>query len=101
VAYAASKAGVAQLARSLANDWSERGVRVNALAPGVFPTNLNRALIKGTERGDRILAHTPMARFGRREELAGAALYLLSDAASFTTGVVLPVDGGFLARGVS
>ena len=100
VAYAASKTAVAGLTRSLANDWSDRGVRVNALAPGVFPTDLNRALIEGTTRGEHILLHTPMARFGRHEELVGAALYLLSDAASFTTGVVLPVDGGFLARGV-
>jgi NAD(P)-dependent dehydrogenase (short-subunit alcohol dehydrogenase family) len=100
VAYAASKAAVAQLARSLANDWSERGVRVNALAPGVFPTDLNRALIEGTRRGEHILLHTPMGRFGRHEEIVGAALYLLSDAASYTTGAVLPVDGGFLARGV-
>jgi NAD(P)-dependent dehydrogenase (short-subunit alcohol dehydrogenase family) len=100
VAYAAAKTGVAGLARSLANDWSGRGVRVNALAPGVFPTELNRALIEGTERGERILAHTPMGRFGEHHELVGAALYLLGDGASFTTGVVLPVDGGFLARGV-
>jgi NAD(P)-dependent dehydrogenase (short-subunit alcohol dehydrogenase family) len=100
VAYAASKTAVAGLTRSLANDWSERGVRVNALAPGVFPTDLNRALIEGTTRGDHILLHTPMARFGAHEELVGAALYLVSDAASFTTGVVLAVDGGFLARGV-
>ena len=73
VAYAASKAAVAQLARSLANDWSERGVRVNGLAPGVFPTDLNRAMIEGTRRGERILEHTPMARFGEHEELVGAA----------------------------
>jgi NAD(P)-dependent dehydrogenase (short-subunit alcohol dehydrogenase family) len=100
VAYAASKAGVAQLTRSLANDWSERGVRVNALAPGVFPTDLNRSLIEGTVRGERVLEHTPMARFGRHEELVGATLYLLGHGASFTSGTVLPVDGGFLARGV-
>ena len=100
VAYAASKAAVAQLTRSLANDWSERGVRVNALAPGVFPTDLNRALIEGTVRGERVLEHTPMARYGKHEELVGAAAYLLGAGAGFTTGAVLPVDGGFLARGV-
>lgn len=100
VAYAASKAAVAQLTRSLANDWSKHGVRVNSIAPGVFPTDLNRPLIEGTPRGEQALNHTPMGRFGRPEELVGAAVYLLSDAASYTTGAVLPVDGGFIAHGV-
>jgi NAD(P)-dependent dehydrogenase (short-subunit alcohol dehydrogenase family) len=99
-AYGASKAGVAQLTRSLANDWARYGIRVNAIAPGVFPTPLNRSLLSGTSRGDWLRRHTPMERFGEPEEIAGAAVYLASPAASFTTGEVLVVDGGFLARGV-
>src|SRR5712692_8077921 len=99
-AYGASKAGVAQLTRSLANDWARYGIRVNAIAPGVFPTPLNRGLLAGTSRGEWLQRHTPMERFGEPEEIAGAAVYLASPAASFTTGEVLVVDGGFLARGV-
>ena len=99
-AYVSSKAGVGGLTRLLANDWAKEGVRVNAIAPGVFPTDLNRALIQGTPRGEELLFRTPMRRFGRLEELVGAAIYLCSDAASFTTGHILAVDGGFLARGV-
>jgi NAD(P)-dependent dehydrogenase (short-subunit alcohol dehydrogenase family) len=98
--YCVSKAGVAMLTKSLANDWAAHNIRVNALAPGVFPTPLNRRLIEGTPRGDWFEQHTPMARFGSPEELVGAAIYLVSPAASFTTGEVLVVDGGFLVRGV-
>jgi NAD(P)-dependent dehydrogenase (short-subunit alcohol dehydrogenase family) len=99
-AYAASKAAVAALTKSLAVEWSKQGVLVNAIAPGVFRTALNSALLD-TPRGTELLARTPMARFGRAEELVGAAVYLASDACSFTTGQILSVDGGFLASGVN
>jgi NAD(P)-dependent dehydrogenase (short-subunit alcohol dehydrogenase family) len=100
-AYAASKAGVVSLTRSLAVEWSKRGVTVNAIAPGVFRTNLNANLLDSTPRGQELLLRTPMGRFGKTEELVGAAVYLASDSASFVTGQTLVVDGGFLASGVN
>jgi NAD(P)-dependent dehydrogenase (short-subunit alcohol dehydrogenase family) len=100
-AYAASKAGVLSLTRSLAVEWSKKGVTVNAIAPGVFRTALNADLLDNTPRGEELLMRTPMGRFGRTEELVGAAVYLCSDAASFVTGQALVVDGGFLASGVN
>jgi len=100
-AYAASKAAVASLTKSLAVEWSKRGVLVNAIAPGVFRTALNTQLLDSTPRGQEFLTRTPMGRFGKTEELVGAAIYLASDAASFVTGEILTVDGGFLASGVN
>ena len=99
-AYTAAKAGVAGLTRALAVEWASHNVTVNAIAPGVFETDLNREILKGP-RGQEFLVRTPMRRFGRVEELVGAAVYLASDAASFVTGQLLAVDGGFLASGVN
>jgi len=100
-AYSASKAAVASLTKSLAVEWASRGVCVNAIAPGVFRTALNQKLLDESERGREFLLRTPMKRFGKVEELAGAAVFLASQAASFVTGEVLTVDGGFLASGVN
>jgi len=100
-AYAASKAGVASLTRSLAVEWSKKGITVNAIAPGVFRTDINAALLDSSPRGHELLMRTPMGRFGKTEELVGAAVYLASDSSSFVTGQTLVVDGGFLASGVN
>lgn len=100
-AYSASKAAVASLTKSLAVEWSSKGVNVNAIAPGVFRTALNEKLLDETERGREFQLRTPMRRFGKVEELAGAAIFLASDAASFVSGEILTVDGGFLASGVN
>jgi len=100
-AYGASKSGVASLTKSLAVEWATSGVCVNALVPGVLRTDLNAELLDGTARGQEFLMRTPMRRFGQLDELAGAAVFLASDAASFVTGHLLVVDGGILASGVN
>ena len=100
-AYAASKAAVGALTRSLAVEWSPLGVTVNAIAPGVFRTALNAELLDNSSRGKELLMRTPIGRFGRTEELVGSAVFLASDASAFITGQILVVDGGFLASGVN
>jgi NAD(P)-dependent dehydrogenase (short-subunit alcohol dehydrogenase family) len=100
-AYSASKAGVASLTKVLAIELAEKGVNVNAIAPGIFPTPLNSMLVQGTARGEELLVRTPMHRFGQAHELAGTAIFLSSEAASFVTGEVIVVDGGFMASAVN
>ena len=100
-AYSASKAGVVSLTQTLAVEWGRLGVNVNAIAPGVFRTALNEKLLDGTERGKEFLLRTPMRRFGKLEELVGAAIFLSSEAASFVNGETIAVDGGFLASAVN
>jgi NAD(P)-dependent dehydrogenase (short-subunit alcohol dehydrogenase family) len=100
-AYCAAKTGLLSLTRSLAVEWARDGISVNAIAPGLFPTEMTAPLIMGTPRGKELLQRTPMARFGKPEELAGTAVLLASDAASFLTGQCITVDGGFLASGVN
>ena len=100
-AYCASKSAVLSLTRSLAVEWSRVGINVNAIAPGVFRTELNAGLLDGTERGREFKLRTPMGRFGQAEELVGAAILLASGAASYITGQAIAVDGGFLASGVN
>jgi NAD(P)-dependent dehydrogenase (short-subunit alcohol dehydrogenase family) len=100
-AYSASKAGLASLTKTMAVEWAGSGVCVNAIMPGVFRTALNAQLLDGTLRGQEFLMRTPMKRFGKLEELVGASVFLASKAASFVTGTILAVDGGFLASGVN
>jgi len=99
-AYGASKSALGGLTRTLAVEWARYGVCVNAIAPGVYRTAMNTKLLQGP-RGQEFLVRTPMGRFGKVEELVGSAIFLASEAASFITGTILPVDGGFLASGVN
>jgi NAD(P)-dependent dehydrogenase (short-subunit alcohol dehydrogenase family) len=100
LAYASSKSGVLGIIRGLANEWAQFGIRVNGIAPGIVPTDLNRKLIEGTPRGEWLREHTPLNRFADAGEMVGAALYLISPSASYVSGETIIVDGGFLARGV-
>jgi NAD(P)-dependent dehydrogenase (short-subunit alcohol dehydrogenase family) len=100
-AYAVSKAGVGALTKTLAIELAPHKICVNAIAPGVFPTALNAELILHTARGRELKMRTPMKRFGQMDEITGGAIYLVSDAASFVTGEILVIDGGFLASGVN
>jgi NAD(P)-dependent dehydrogenase (short-subunit alcohol dehydrogenase family) len=100
-AYGASKAGVGALTKSLAIELAPYKICVNAIAPGIFPTALNRELVLHTNRGRELKTRTPMMRFGEMDEITGGAIYLVSDAASFVTGEILVIDGGFLSSGVN
>jgi len=97
-AYAAAKGGVAQLTKAFSNEWAGRGVNVNAIAPGYMATELNEALMADPNRNQAIMARLPIGRWGLPEDMKGAAIFLASDASDYVTGVVIPVDGGWLGR---
>lgn len=97
LAYSAAKHGMAGLTKALSNEWASRGINVNALAPSFFETELTRPVMNDPERAKSITSRTPMGRWGKAEEIAGAALFLASPASDFIHGIMLPVDGGWLA----
>lgn len=96
--YAASKGGLAQLTKALANEWAGKGVQVNAIAPGYIATELNVALRNDPERNPAILSRIPFGRWGNPEDLQGAVVYLASQASDYVNGTILTVDGGWMAR---
>ena len=100
-AYCASKTALLSLTRSLACEWARDAICVNAIAPGIFPTEMNREIVTDTPRGRELLMRTPMKRFGNPKELVGVGVLLASDGASFLTGQCIAVDGGYLASGVN
>ena len=97
-AYAASKGGVSQLTKALSNDWSPKGIRVNAIAPGYMSTPLNTALLADEVRSAEILSRIPVGRWGQGNDLKGLAVFLASQASDYITGAVIPVDGGYSVR---
>ncbi len=98
VGYAASKGGVAQMTKALANEWASKGVNVNAIAPGYMATEMNTPLMEDPERNRLIMDRVPAARWGLPQDLLGALIFLSSAASDYVHGILLPVDGGFLAR---
>jgi 2-deoxy-D-gluconate 3-dehydrogenase len=98
VGYAASKGGVGQMTKALANEWASRGVNVNAIAPGYMATEMNIPLMEDPARNKLILDRVPARRWGLPEDLVGALIFLSSKASDYVHGILLPVDGGFLAR---
>ncbi|RCW60881.1 glucose 1-dehydrogenase [Halanaerobium sp. ST460_2HS_T2] len=97
-AYAASKGGVAQLTKALANEWTAKGINVNAIAPGYMDTEMNTALVNDEERNKLIMSRIPAGRWGKAEDMKGAAIFLASAASDYLSGAVIPVDGGYLGR---
>jgi len=100
ISYSASKGAVVQLTKSLAIAWGESGVRVNAVAPGWIETPMTTAMQDDSQRNQRVLDRSPMKRWGWPQEIANGIVFLLSAEASFITGVVLPVDGGYMVTGI-
>lgn len=97
-AYAAAKGGVAQLTKELTNDWSGRGININAIAPGYMATDLNTALLENKERSATILSRIPMGRWGTPEDMKGITIFLASHASDYLSGAIIPVDGGYLVK---
>jgi len=97
-AYAAAKGGVSQLTMAFSNEWAGKGINVNAIAPGYVDTDMNEALINDADRNKMIMSRIPAGRWGSPQDMAGAAIFLASDASDFVSGVLLPIDGGWLAR---
>lgn len=97
-AYAASKGGVAQLTRALSNEWAQRGINVNAIAPGYMATEMNTKLIEDEKRNTEILSRIPAGRWGNPQDMKGITVFLASAASDYLSGAIIPVDGGYLGR---